>query len=87
MILDIVNPLLDTLIGIAICYIIDNYSHGGISNVIRYQSLESLLSSCVPELKPDGFIFKEYVLRDEVDAYGGSLRGEMSTCSLPSKIS
>ena len=87
LVFDIVDPLLNALICIAICDIVDNYSHGGISNVIRYQSLESLLSGCVPELESDGFILKEDVLRDEVDADGGSLHGEISTCSLPSNIS
>ena len=41
----------------------------------------------VPQLETDGFLLKEDVLGDEVDADGGSLDDGWSTCSLPSNMS
>jgi hypothetical protein len=76
----VIDPLLHTFERISISDVVHNDSDRGISNVVRYQSFESLLPSRIPELKPDGFIFKEDVLRDKIDTDGGSLRCAMSTC-------
>ena len=87
LVLDVVDPFLYTFERVSVGDIVDNDCNGSVSDVVGNECLESFLAGGVPELQPDGLVLEEDVLRDEVDADGGSLCYRRGTCSLPSNMS
>ena len=87
LVFNIIYPLLHAFKSISICDIVDYHGNWCISDVIRYECFETLLSCSIPKLQSDSFILQKNVLRDKIDSDGRSLNGDDHTCSLPSKIS
>jgi hypothetical protein len=87
LVLDVVDPLLNALEGVAIGDVVDYDCDGGVADVVGDEGLKAFLPGGVPELEADGLVLEEDVLRDEVDPDGRPLSGTAGTCSLPSKMS
>ena len=48
-------------------YVVANYSHRRVLNVLRYQAVELFLASCVPNLHSNHLIINVYGFREEIN--------------------